>query len=71
MILEVEITISKDKYGTSLARTEIKLDSDSIDPTSLQHLVAGMVQSTLDRAENKLEERQQVALPKEATRAED
>lgn len=54
MIVEIEIKVSENKYGSSLATTELKIDSDSVDSAAVQDLVSGLVSSALNRANKKL-----------------
>lgn len=51
MQIQVEIDISTSNYGTTVAHTELILDSDHVNKESVAEIVTGMVKSALERAE--------------------
>lgn len=70
MVIEIKIDISKIKFGESLANTEMALDSDCVEYETLQTLVSGMLLSTFNRAEAKVN-RPQASLPPMSVKAKD
>lgn len=61
MIVEIKIDVSENKYGSSLASTEMKLDSDFVDKEALSQLVRGLTTSAMLRAEEKLNKKTPLA----------
>jgi len=53
MIIEIKVDICGSKYGSSLASSEMRIDSDHIEAEGVQAIVKGLVASALARAEVK------------------
>lgn len=63
MIIKIEISIQKSKYGTDLANTTLEIDSDYIDHETIRDLAAGLASSAIQRAKDKIESQCEVPTP--------